>query len=60
MECLKPISGRYVYVALRIKEKLRLCEVEVFGIKGGAIMIFLNRATTIKHHHRMQSNTLRW
>lgn len=34
--CPKPMSGRYVYVMLRVREYLTLCEVEVFVVKGAA------------------------
>ena len=33
--CTKEVSGRYVFVMLRATDYLTLCEVEVFGIKGG-------------------------
>ena len=32
--CSRLVTGRYVYVSLRVREYLTLCEVEVFEGKG--------------------------
>ena len=37
MVCSRPMKGRYVYVTLRVREILTVCEVEVFPIKGSAV-----------------------
>ncbi len=33
--CSSPKLGRYVFVALRVKEYLTLCEVKVYALKHG-------------------------
>ncbi|XP_065051247.1 uncharacterized protein LOC135680930 isoform X2 [Rhopilema esculentum] len=35
LTCSSPKTGRFVFVALRVKEILTLCEVEVFAARGG-------------------------
>ena len=41
LSCSEAISGRYVYVTLRITEYLTLCEVEVFEDKGNVLLLFV-------------------
>ena len=34
LECIQPETGRYVFVMLKVKEFLTLCEVKVFADRG--------------------------
>ena len=34
LKCIQSVTGRYVFVMLKVKDYLTLCEVQVFGVQG--------------------------
>ena len=44
--CTTPKWGRYVFVVLKVKDYLTLCEAEVYGIKGGMLNTTCKKSDT--------------
>ena len=38
LTCSNPVAGRYVFIRLKVKEYLTLCEVEVYTLKGQLLL----------------------